>query len=131
MKTSDFDYPLPKELIAQTPIEPRDNSRLMILRRADGSLEHRRFFEIVDFLEPGDVLVLNDSRVIPARLWGRRRGGGKAEFLLLRRLEEGLWEALVKPSRSIRVGDKIELVADGGGGELYLGGGSGEGRGRA
>lgn len=114
MKTSDFDYSLPKELIAQTPIEPRDNSRLMVLRRDDGSLKHLRFFEIVDFLNTGDLLVLNDSQVIPARLWGRRRGGGKAEFLLLRRLEEGLWQALVKPSKSIRVGDRIELIAEGG-----------------
>ena len=75
MKTSDFDYHLPVELIAQTPVEPRDSSRLMILRRTDGSLEHRRFFDIIDFLNPGDVLVLNDSRVIPARLWGCRGGG--------------------------------------------------------
>ena len=77
MKTSDFDYPLPKELIAQTPIEPRDNSRLMILQRADGSLEHRRFFEIVDFLEPGDVVVLNDSRVITGAAMGSQEGWRK------------------------------------------------------
>ncbi len=114
MKTGDFDYCLPKELIAQTPIEPRDHSRLMILNRTRGSLEHRRFFEIADFLMPGDVLVLNQSRVIPARLLGRREKGGKAEILLLHRLEEGLWEALVKPSKHINVGNKIELVADDG-----------------
>ena len=77
MKTSEFDYLLPVNLIAQTPIEPRDHSRLMVLNRANGSLEHHHFFEIADLLQPGDVLVLNDSRVIPARLQGRRRGGGK------------------------------------------------------
>jgi S-adenosylmethionine:tRNA ribosyltransferase-isomerase len=82
----------------------------MILNRARGSIEHRRFFEIADFLVPGDVLVLNDSRVIPARIKGRREGGGKAEILLLHRLEEGLWEALVKPSKHIDVGDKIEII---------------------
>ena len=70
MKTSDFDYSLPLELIAQTPVEPRDESRLMVLSRSDGSIEHRRFFEIVDYLQTGDVLVFNDSRVIPARLCG-------------------------------------------------------------
>ncbi len=76
MKTSDFDYSLPLELIAQTPVEPRDASRLMVLNRSDGSLEHRKFFEIVDYLRTGDVLVFNDSRVIPARLSGRRVDGG-------------------------------------------------------
>jgi S-adenosylmethionine:tRNA ribosyltransferase-isomerase len=111
MKTSDFDYHLPAELIAQTPIEPRDHSRLMILDRDTGSIEHRRFSEIGDFLTPGDVLVLNESRVIPARLSGQREGGGKAEVLLLRRLEPCLWEALVRPSKRIGVGDKIRIAA--------------------
>ena len=114
MKTSDFEYELPQELIAQTPVEPRDHSRLLVLHRDDGSIEHRRFFEIADFLVPGDVLVLNDSRVIPARLKGCREGGGKAEILLLHRLGEGLWEALVKPSKHIDVGNKIELIDDNG-----------------
>lgn len=112
MKTSDFDYRLPKELIAQTPIEPRDHSRLLVLNRDFGSMEHRRFFEIADFLVPGDVLVLNQSRVIPARLLGRREGGGKAEILLLHRIEEGVWETLVKPSKHINVGDRIKIMAD-------------------
>jgi len=111
MKTSDFDYHLPAELIAQTPVEPRDHSRLMVLDRDTGSIEHRRFFEITDFLNPGDVLVLNESRVIPARLRGQREGGGKAEILLLRRLEPCLWEALVRPSKRIGVGDKIRITA--------------------
>ena len=110
MKSSDFDYHLPPEFIAQTPMEPRDHSRLMVLRRGNGSIEHHRFFEIVDFLQPGDVLVLNDSRVIPARLMGRREGGGKVEILLLRRLTPGLWEALVRPARRVRVGEKVKVI---------------------
>ena len=111
MKTSDFDYHLPTELIAQTPAEPRDRSRLMVVHRKDGTIEHRHFFEIVDFLDPGDVLVLNESRVIPARLTGRREGGGKAEVLLLRRLEPGLWEALVRPSKRIAAGERITIIS--------------------
>ncbi len=111
MKTSDFDYSLPPDFIAQTPAEPRDQSRLMVLRRSDGSIEHHRFSEIVDFLLPTDVLVLNDTRVIPARLKAQKGSGGKVEILLLRRLEPGLWEALVKPSKRIAVGDKVEVVS--------------------
>ncbi|MFC1999255.1 tRNA preQ1(34) S-adenosylmethionine ribosyltransferase-isomerase QueA [Chloroflexota bacterium] len=110
MKTSDFDYPLPPELIAQTPTEPRDHSRMMVIHRADGTIEHRLFFEIVEFLNPGDVLVLNQSRVIPARLMGYRESGGKVEILLLRRLEPCLWEALVRPSRRIGIGEMIRIA---------------------
>jgi S-adenosylmethionine:tRNA ribosyltransferase-isomerase len=113
MKTSQFDYLLPAELIAQTPMEPRDHSRLMVLHRGNGSIEHRRFFEIVGFLKPGDVLVLNDSRVIPARLRGQREGGGNAEILLLRRLDPGIWEALVRPARKVKAGEKIRLISEG------------------
>jgi len=113
MKTSDFDYFLPPELIAQTPMEPRDQSRLMVLNRSDGSIEHRRFFEIVDFLRDGDVLVFNDSRVIPARLYGRKVDtGGGVEILLLRRLEANVWEALVKRGKRLRVGTKVEITDD-------------------
>ena len=113
MKTSDFDYLLPPELIAQTPVEPRDQSRLMILNRGDGSIEHRRFFEIVDYLRDGDVLVFNDSRVIPARLIGRRAdSGGKVEILLLRRLEVNVWEALVKRGKRLRVGTRVDITND-------------------
>jgi len=111
LKTSDFDYSLPPEFIAQTPVEPRDQSRLMVLRRSNVSVEHHRFSEIVDFLQPTDVLVLNDTRVIPARLKAQKGSGGKVEILLLRRLEPGLWEALVKPSKRVAVGDKVELVS--------------------
>jgi len=111
MKTSDFDYYLPTELIAQTPIEPRDHSRLMVVDRSDGTISHHKFFEIIDYLRGGDVLVFNDSRVIPARLTGKRAGtGGKTEILLLRRLETNLWEALVKRSKRLKAGSQVEVV---------------------
>ncbi len=110
MKTSDFDYSLPAELIAQTPIEPRDHSRLMVLNRRDSSIEHRRFFEITDYFQAGDVLVFNDSRVIPARLTGRKAGsGGKVELLLTRRLGADTWEALVKPGKRVGIGTTLEF----------------------
>ena len=113
MKTSDFDYSLPPELIAQTPLEPRDHSRLMVINRNNGSIEHRNFFEIVEYLREGDVLVFNDSRVIPARLRGRRAGsGGKVEVLLLRRTATGEWEALVKPARRLQPGAVVEISDD-------------------
>lgn len=108
---SDFDYTLPRELIAQTPIEPRDRSRLMVLNRRNNSLEHRVFFEIVDYLKKGDVLVFNNSRVIPARLSGRKDStGGKVEILLLRRLSPCVWETLVKPAKRVKSGSKLELM---------------------
>lgn len=111
MKTSDFDYYLPPGLIAQTPVEPRDSSRLMVLDRHTGAIEHRRFHEITDYLEEGDVLVFNDSRVIPARLKGRRTGsGGAVEVLLLRRLEPNVWETLVRPGRRLHPGAGIEII---------------------
>ena len=112
MKASDFDYHLPAELIAQTPMEPRDHSRLMVLNRSNSNMEHRRFSDIVEFINPGDVLVLNESRVIPARLTGQRRSGGKVEILLLRRLESCLWECLVRPSKRINVGERIKLTGE-------------------
>jgi S-adenosylmethionine:tRNA ribosyltransferase-isomerase len=113
VKTSDFDYFLPPELIAQTPVEPRDHSRLMVLNRKDGAIEHRRFFEIVDYLQEGDVLVFNESRVIPARLYGRRAdSGGRVEILLLRRLEASVWEALAKRGKRLHPGTRIEITND-------------------
>jgi len=112
MKTSDFDYNLPPELIAQRPVEPRDHSRLMVLNREGGFMEHRRFSEIANYLRGGDVLVFNDSRVIPARLRGRRvDSGGGVEILLLRRLDTSVWEALVKPGRRLRPGAMIEIAS--------------------
>jgi len=110
MKTSDFDYKLPLEQIAQTAIEPRDHSRLMVLSRKDGNMEHRHFYEVGDYLRSGDILVCNDSRVIPARLLGRKvDGGAKVELLLLRRLERGVWETLARPGRRLKAGTKVEL----------------------
>jgi len=121
MKTSDFDYYLSPELIAQTPIEPRDHSRLMVLNRSHGSIEHRRFFEIVDYLRSGDVLVFNDSRVMPARLSGRKVDtGGRVEFLLLRRLETAIWEALVKPGKRVNIGTRLEITGDSAAGNVKV-----------
>ncbi|MEJ2739953.1 MAG: S-adenosylmethionine:tRNA ribosyltransferase-isomerase, partial [Dehalococcoidia bacterium] len=110
MKTSDFDYQLPPEFIAQRPVEPRDRSRLMLLNRSDGSIRHHRFFEIVDFLRSGDTLVFNDSRVIPARLFGNKSGTtAKVELLLLRRLQDNVWETLVKPGKKVPAGTVIDI----------------------
>ncbi|MFO7585468.1 MAG: S-adenosylmethionine:tRNA ribosyltransferase-isomerase, partial [Anaerolineales bacterium] len=95
MKTSDFNYDLPASFIAQTPVEPRDSSRLMVFNRATGKLEHRIFREIGEYLNPGDLLVVNQTRVIPARLSARKETGGKAEILLLRRESDTVWECLV------------------------------------
>lgn len=109
MKTADFDYELPEGFIAQTPVEPRDASRLMVLDRATGAIEHHFFRDIVEYLRPGDVLVANNSRVIPARLFARKvPTRGKVELLLLIRRNERIWEALTK-GRTVREGTKIEL----------------------
>ena len=111
METSDFDYSLPQELIAQTPTEPRDQARLMVLKRGDGSLKHHRFFKIADYLQAGDVLVFNDSRVIPARLRGKKiDGDSKLEILLLRRLSPNVWEILVRPGKRVKIGTRIEIT---------------------
>jgi len=113
VKTSDFNYYLPPELIAQTPVEPRDRSRLMVLNRSDNSLKHHRFSEIVDYLQTGDVLVFNDSRVIPARLSGKKVDtGGRLEILLLRRLNPGVWETLVRPGKRVKIGSRLELTSN-------------------
>ncbi|MDP3061836.1 MAG: tRNA preQ1(34) S-adenosylmethionine ribosyltransferase-isomerase QueA [Chloroflexota bacterium] len=109
MRTSDFDYPLPAELIAQTPIEPRDHSRLLVLHRKTGAIEHRRFCEIGDYLSAGDLLVFNDSRVLPARLHGHVPTGGRVELLLLKRLSPCLWEALGRPGRRLRPGAQVGI----------------------
>ena len=111
IKTSDFDYSLPPELIAQTPIEPRDHSRLLVLSRRDGKISHHRFFNIIDFLKAGDVLVFNESRVIPARLKGRKTSsGGMVEILLLQRVKDKTWEALVKPGKSLKAGTTVDIT---------------------
>jgi S-adenosylmethionine:tRNA ribosyltransferase-isomerase len=110
MKISDFDYHLPLEFIAQTPVEPRDHSRLMILNRANNAISHRHFFEIAEYLQPGDTLVFNDSRVIPARLAGTKTdGNAQVELLLLRRLDNCIWETLVRPGKKVPAGTIIKL----------------------
>ncbi|MDP3063994.1 MAG: tRNA preQ1(34) S-adenosylmethionine ribosyltransferase-isomerase QueA [Chloroflexota bacterium] len=109
MRTSDFDYPLPAELIAQTPIEPRDHSRLLVLHRETGAIEHRRFYEIGDYLRADDLLVFNDSRVLPARLHGHVPTGGRVELLLLKRLSPRLWEALGRPGRRLRPSAQVGI----------------------
>lgn len=108
MKTSDFYFDLPEELIAQTPIEPRDHSRLLALDRNTGAIEHRHFYDIIDYLNPGDLLVVNNSRVIPARLYGIKDDTGAAiELLLLEQKDGDHWETLVKPGKKCRLGAKF------------------------
>lgn len=109
MKTADFDYDLPQELIAQTPIEPRDSSRLMVVDRASGALSHCVFRDLPRFLRPGDLLVCNESRVIPARLFARKPTGGQVEILLLRARSEHVWETLVR-GRGVRPGLRLRLL---------------------
>ena len=112
MKTSDFYYDLPEELIAQTPLQQRDTSRLLHLDRVSGVIEHRHFYDILDYLKPGDCLVMNDSRVLPARLLGHRPTGGAVEVLLLRDLGDKKWECLCKPGRKMQVGNEV-IFGDG------------------
>lgn len=107
MKTSDFMYELPERLIAQTPAEKRDTSRLMVLNRTTGEIEHRHFYDLIEYLHAGDCLVLNDSRVIPARLFGTRPTGGAVEVVLLRDLGDGRWECLSRPGKKMRVGTEV------------------------
>ena len=108
MKTSDFDYDLPEELIAQTPVEPRDHSRLLVYHRKDGQVEHKHFYDIIDYLNPGDALVINETKVIPARLLGVKEDTGvPVEVLLLRRHNATDWEALVRPGRVCSFGDGL------------------------
>ena len=116
MKTSDFYYDLPEELIAQTPIEPRDHSRMLVMDRVTGTLEHRHFYDIVDYLQAGDCLILNDSRVLPARIFGTKEGtGAVAEFLLLKQTANQQWECLTKPGRKAKIGTRFSF----GNGLLY------------
>ena len=108
MKTSDFYYDLPKDLIAQTPVEPRDSSRLLVLGRESGSIQHKHFYDIIDFLVPGDLLVVNDSRVLPARIYGiKNETGAKVEFLLLKQISGNRWETLCRPGKRAKQGSKF------------------------
>ncbi|MDR0293949.1 MAG: tRNA preQ1(34) S-adenosylmethionine ribosyltransferase-isomerase QueA [Oscillospiraceae bacterium] len=112
MKTAGFAYDLPEELIAQTPAERRDGSRLMVLDRKTGGVRHRFFYDLPEFLRHGDCLVVNNSRVLPARLAGRRENGGAAEVLLLRDLGGDRWKCLVKPGKSLRTGARVVFGGD-------------------
>ena len=125
MKKSDFDFYLPEELIAQTPLEKRDGSRLLVLDKESGAMDHRHFYDLPEYLRAGDCLVLNNSRVLPARLIGTRPGGGAVELVLLRDLGEGRWECLSRPGRKTKPGTElsfgsgelkatVEAVAEGG-----------------
>ncbi len=116
MKTSDFYYDLPEELIAQTPIEPRDHSRLLVMDRKTGALAHRHFYDILDYLRKGDCLILNDSRVLPARIFGTKDDtGANVEFLLLRNVAGKQWECLTKPGRKAKIGSTFTF----GGGVMH------------
>ena len=113
MRTEDFDYVLPEELIAQKPLKDRDTCRLMILNRADQSITHGVFTDLLEHLQPGDLLVMNDSRVIPARLYGvKKETGARIEFLLIKRLEGDDWETMVRPGRRLKPGDVVSFCAE-------------------
>lgn len=110
MNVSDFDYELPKELIAQQPSDTRDGCRLLIIHRSSGELEHKRFYDILNYVNPGDCLVFNDSKVIPARIFGVKEGtGASIEFLLSKRIEGDVWETLVRPGRRMHIGDRVNF----------------------
>ena len=112
MKVSEFNYVLPEELIAQTPIEKRDESRLMVLDRSKQTIEHKTFKDIIDYLNPGDCLVRNNTKVIPARIYGKKETGAKVEFLLLKNIEGDIWETIVRPGNKLHVGTKV-IFGDG------------------
>lgn len=107
MKVSDFNYDLPEELIAQTPLEKRDESRLMVLDRKNKTIEHKKFKDIIDYLEPGDCLVRNNTKVLPARIYGKKETGANVEFLLLNNIEGDIWETIVRPGNKLHVGTKV------------------------
>lgn len=112
MKVSDFNYNLPEELIAQIPIKQRDESRLMVLDREKQTIEHKVFKDIIDYLEPGDVLVRNNTKVIPARIYGKKETGANVEFLLLNNIEGDIWESIVRPGNKLHIGTKV-IFGDG------------------
>ena len=117
MNVSEFNYNLPEELIAQTPLEKRDESRLMILNKKEKTIEHKTFKDIIDYLKPGDCLVRNNTKVLPARIYGNKETGAKVEFLLLINIEDDIWETIVRPGNKLHVGTKVifgkgKLVAE-------------------
>ena len=108
MRIEEFDYALPEELIAQKPVKERETCRLMVLDREAHTIEHKHFYDVLDYLEPGDCLVMNDSKVIPARLYGIKEGtGAHVEFLLIKRIEGDVWETMVRPGRRLKPGDAV------------------------
>ena len=107
MNVSEFNYSLPEELIAQIPIKKRDESRLMILDRNKNSIEHKLFKDIINYLKPGDVLVRNNTKVIPARIYGKKETGANIEFLLLKNIEGDIWETIVRPGNKLHIGTKV------------------------
>ena len=112
MQVSDFNYDLPQELIAQVPIKQRDESRLMVLDRQNQTIEHKVFKDIIDYLEPGDCLVRNNTRVIPARIYGKKETGANVEFLLLNNIEGDIWECIVRPGNKLHIGAKVLFGQD-------------------
>ena len=107
MKVSEFNYNLPEELIAQTPLKKRDESRLMVLDRGKNTIEHKLFKDIIEYLKPGDVLVRNNTKVIPARIYGKKDTGANVEFLLLNRIDGDIWESIVRPGNKLHIGTKV------------------------
>lgn len=112
MQVSEFNYNLPEELIAQIPLKKRDESRLMVLDRKEKTIEHKLFKDIVDYLKPGDVLVRNNTKVIPARIYGKKDTGANVEFLLLNRIDGDIWESIVRPGNKLHIGTKV-IFGDG------------------
>ncbi len=112
MKLEEFDYYLPEELIAQVPIAKRDESRLLVVDKNEKTIEHKVFKDIIDYLEPGDCLVRNNTKVIPARLYGKKETGANVEFVLLKQIEGDIWESIVRPGNKLRPGTKV-LFGDG------------------
>lgn len=114
MHINDFDYYLPEEQIAQHPADKRDQSRLLVVDRNTDKLEHRHFYDILEYLNPGDCLIMNNSKVIPARLFGVKEiTGAKVEFLLIKRIKDDIWEAMVRPGKKLHVGDRVSFAEDG------------------
>ena len=112
MKLEEFDYYLPEELIAQVPIAKRDESRLLVVDKNEKTIEHKVFKDIIDYLEPGDCLVRNNTKVIPARLYGKKETGANVEFVLLKQIEGDIWESIVRPGNKLKPGTKV-LFGDG------------------
>ena len=112
MKLSDYDYNLPEELIAQLPAEKRENSRMLVLNRDKHSILHKHFYDIVDLIEPDSMLVLNNTKVLPARLYGMKETGAKIEIFLLKQLENDEWEVLIKPSKRVKNGTIVRISSE-------------------